>query len=560
MTELLIPKGGLDAEADQLIKEWKPFPKQELFLSIPDTIKEGFYGGGAGSAKTETLMMYPIVRGWYKNPRFKQLFLRRTNPELKSEIIPRMKTIYPKFGATWNGQDQTWTFPSPDQYGSGLRGNAGAVIICGHCETEDDVHRYDGMEVNLFTPDELTSLTEWIFLYIGYTRTRAPIGSGLPECIRAGGMPGDIGHSWVKKRLVDPAPKGSVIIQGRGGNKRVYIHATYLDNPHLGAAYGQTLAGMPEAERRAKLGDWEAYEGSVFDELRTRNYPDEPAHAIHVIDPFDIPEWWPRMIIGDWGMRAMTYVGFFAISPSGRLYLYRELAWRGEKIAQWAPIVKEFADREKPRTIKFCKSAGQDRGQEHTIQSQIEEALGRFIELSVNTAGSRIAGKQLVHEYLRWKQRPIIPQSEIPVFDEGYAMWVMRNKTPQDYKNYLRLFEAPSEERNIPRLQIFKPCQLMVVALQSCSYAKAGKDGKKPEDVAEFPDDDPYDTIRYACDSAERYFTESAQEFERIQEQEKLIETLKNTNDWTAFYRNMNRVESTTKMKALPAFHRKQRR
>jgi hypothetical protein len=100
----------------------------------------------------------------------------------------------------------------------------------------------------------------------------------------------------------------------------------------------------------------------------------------------------------------------------------------------------------------------------------------------------------------------------------------------------------------------------MVVALQSCSYAKAGKDGKKPEDVAEFPDDDPYDTLRYACDSAERYFEESSQEFERIQAQEKLIETLKNTNDWTAFYRNMNKVESTQKMLAVPAFHKGRRR
>jgi len=559
MTELLIPK-SLDETANELIKEWKPFPKQELFLSIPESIKEGFYGGGAGSAKTETLMMYPVVRGWYKNERFKQVFLRRTNPELKLEIIPRMKHIYPRFGASWNGQDQTWTFPREDQYGSGgLRGNAGAVITCGHCETEDDVHRYDGMEINLFTPDELTSLTEWIFLYIGYTRTRAPIGSGLPECIRAGGMPGDIGHTWVKKRLVDPAPKGSKIIVGRGGNKRIYIHATYLDNPHLGAAYGQTLAELPEAEKRAKLGDWEAYEGSVFDELRTKNYPDEPEHALHVIEPFEIPEWWPRMIIGDWGMRAMTYVGFFAISPSARLYLYRELAWRGEKIAQWAPVVKEFADIEKPRTIKFCKSAGQDRGQEHTIQTQIEDALGRFIELSTNTAGSRVSGKQLVHEYLRWKQRPIIPASEMPKFDEGYAQWLYRNKTEQDYKNYLRIFDPVIEETNIPKLQIFKQCKLMIVALQSCTYEKAGKDGKKPEDVAEFPDDDPYDTLRYAVDSAERYFEESAQEFERIQQQELLIKTLQNTNDWTAFYRNMNRVESIAKPEVATLIHRRRR-
>ena len=557
--ELLIPK-SLEQTEEELVREWKPFPKQELFLSIPESIKEAFYGGGAGSAKTETLMMYPIVRGWYKNPRFKQLFLRRTNPELKTEIIPRMKKIYPAFGATWNGQDLTWTFPSPDQYGSGLRANAGAIITCGHCETEDDVHRYDGMEINLFTPDELTSLTDWIFLYIGYSRTRAPKGSGLPDLIRAGGMPGDIGHTWVKKRLVDPAPGGSKVIVGRGGNKRIYIHATYKDNPHLTEAYGRSLEGLPEAERRSKLGDWEAYEGSVFDEFRTRNYPDEPLNALHVIEPFSIPEWWPKMIVGDWGYSAMNYVGFWAISPTGRLYLYRELAWTKTKISIWAPVVKDLLDREQPKVIKFCKSAGQDRGLEHTIQSQIEEELGVPIELTVNAPGSRVAGKILIHEYLRWKPRPIIPASELPVFNEGYALWLVRNKSQQDYRNYLSLFDPPKEEKDIPRLQIFKQCKLMIVAIQSCSYEKAGRDGKKPEDVAEFPGDDPYDALRYACDSAERYVMESAAEFERVQKQEELIKTLRDTNDWTTYYRNMNRVESETGSQAMSLFRHRKRR
>ena len=556
MVDLLIPKGK-DAPLVDLFREWKPFPKQELFMALPDSIKEAFYGGGAGSAKTETLMMLLLARGWHENPKFKQLFLRRTNPELKTEIIPRMKQIYPRFGATWNGQDLTWTFPAPDQYGSGLRGNAGAVITCGHCETEDDVHRYDGMEINLFTPDELTSLTQWIFLYIGYTRTRAPLGSGLPEIIRAGGMPGDIGHSWVKKRLVDPAPGGSKVIIGRGGNKRIYIHATYLDNPHLGPAYGQTLAGLPEAERKAKLGDWEAYQGQVFDEFRERLYHDEPENALHMIEPFEIPEWWPKMVIGDWGYRAMTYVGFFAISPNGRLYLYRELAFRAQKIATWTPHVKDYIERENPRAVKFCRSAAQERGLEHTVQSQIEDGLGRYVELSVNSAGARVSGKLLVHEYLRWKQKPIIPPSELPKFDEGYAQWLYRNKSQADYKAYIHLFDAPVPENNLPKLQIFKQCTLMKVAIQSCVYEKAGKDGKPPEDVAEFPDDDPYDTLRYACDSADRYFEESADEFSRIQEQEKLIQTLKNTNDWTAFYRNMNKVESEHRSIGVAAFHRR---
>jgi len=555
MVDLLIP-GAKDIENIT----WKPFPKQELFLSLPDTIKEGFYGGGAGSAKTETLVMYPIVRGWYEHPRFKQLFLRRTFPELKNEVVPRTKQIYPKFGATWNGQDMAWTFPSPDQYGAGLRGNAGATIFLGHCETEDDVHRYDSMEINLFSPDELTSATEWIYLYIGFTRTRAPEDSGLPAIIRAGGMPGNIGHTWVKKRFVDPAKEGNVIIVGRGGNKRIYIHATFRDNPHLDKTYGTSLEALPEAEKQAKLGNWDAFIGQVYDEFRDRLYPDEPENALHVIDDFAIPHWWPKFVVGDWGYEAMCYVGFFAVAPSGRVYLYRELHWFKTKISAWAPELKWFVDSDQPRSVKFCKSASQDRGQEHTIQEQIETELGRPIDLSVNTTGSRLAGKMLVHEYLRWKEKPILPANEMPVYDEGYAQWILRNKSPKDYQNYLALFNPPEVEDNLPKLQIFKSCPLMSEAIKSCFYAKAGKDGKPPEDVAEFPGDDPYDALRYALDSAESYFTESADEFINVQRQQKLLETLKNTNDWTAFYRNMNTIESSTStMQVVRKYHRGRR-
>lgn len=559
--DILIPS-SLDDTRDELIKEWKPFPKQALFLSIPDTIKEAFYGGGAGSAKTETIMMYPIARSWYKNPGFKQVILRTTHPELKKEIVPRTKKIYPKFGATWNGQDMAWTFPSPDQYGAGFRANAGATIYLSHCETDDDVHNFDGMEINCFSPDEITSLTAYKYLYIGFTRTRAALGSGLPAVIRAGGMPGDIGHTWVKQRFVDHAPKGSKVIVGRGGNKRIYIFANYKDNPHLGTQYGIDLESLPEAEKRAKLGDWDAYAGQVFEEFRDRQYSDEEEefpNALHVIPEFAIPSWWPKMVIGDWGFAAQTFVGFFAISPTGRLYLYRELSWTKTKIADWAPTVKAFIDQEKPKVIKFCKSAGQDRGQEHTIQQQIEDELERPIELSTNTAGSRIAGKLLVHEYLRWKPKPIIPASELPVYDEGYSQWLLRNKGEREYKSYLRIFDPPEDEKNIPKLQIFEHCTLTIQAIKSCSYAKATKEGKAAEDVAEFPGDDPYDALRYAVDSAERYVTESADEFKRVQKQEELIKTLENTHDWTAYYRNMNSLEIADKPKVVRMMRRRRR-
>jgi hypothetical protein len=552
---------------------WKPNRKQAEFLALPLTFKEGFYGGGAGSGKSDVLLMYGIVHKWYENPVFKQVFMRRTYPDLKREIVGRSREIYPRFGATFNQTDMVWTFPRPDQIGSGFR-NAGAQIFLGHCEYEKDVHQYDSMEITLFTPDELTNCTEYIYLYIAFERNRAPKDSGLTAITRGAGMPGGIGHTFVKKRFVDPAPEGGVKIIGKGGNVRVYIHSTLEDNvDNIDPTYSKSLDGRPEAERRAKkFGDWSAYLGQVFDEFRDKKYPDEPENALHVIPPFEIPHWWPKYVVGDWGYRALCYIAFFAISPTGRIYLYRECGFQKVKIAEWGPEIKALIDADGIKNITFCQSAKQDRGQEHTIQQQIETELGRYIDLSGNVKGSRIAGKNLVHEYLRWKPKPIIPVSEMPVYNEAYAFWLQRNKSETDYINYMQLFEPPPVEDNIPRLQIFccdalhaeghghpNCCPLMIDSIKACNYGEAVND-KPAEDVEEFNGDDPYDTLRYGVDRAEAYFKTSAKEFEKVQAQEKLVRTLQQSNDWTSFYRNMRTVEAKSPIKAVRRFHRGMRR
>lgn len=554
----------------ELVNIWRPNKKQELFLCLPLTIKEALYGGGAGSGKSDVLLMYGICHRWHENPKFKQVFMRRTRPDLKKEIVGRTREVYTKFGATYNGTDMIWTFPREDQYGARERGsNSGAQIFLAHCEEEKDVHNFDSMEITLFTPDELTNATEYIYLYIAQERNRAPKDSGLTAITRGAGMPGGVGHTFTHKRFIKPFPAGGRIIVGKGGNKRIYIHATQTDNKeHIDPNYEQSLQGRPEAEKKAKLyGDWNAYLGQVFDEFRDKRYPDEPENALHVIPPFEIPSWWPRFIIGDWGYAAMTYIGFYAVSPTKRLYLYRELTFLKTKIAEWAPIVNDFKEKENPRIIKFCRSASQDRGQDNTIQKQIEDELGCPIELSNNSPGSRVAGKMLIHEYLRWETKPVMPVSEIPIYDEERASWILRNKGLIEYKNYLSIFDSPEEETNIPKLQIFccdaenhdghpNCCPVMVDAIKACNYDKA-RNGKPVEDVAEFEGDDPYDDLRYACDTAERYFEDAQDEFKKIQKQEELINRLQGNQDYTMFYRQMRTLESNSDSRYRPVnrFH-----
>lgn len=522
---------------------WKPTLKQERFLSLPLSIKEGFYAGAVGAGKSDVLLMYPIVHGWYKHPHFKGLFLRRTMPELRREIIPRAKEYFRHFGATYNAQDGLFTFPS------------GALFFMGHCEHEDDVHNYDSMQPNYVAFDELTSFTEWIYTYIVVQRIRVDeqYKDVLPMIARSASNPGNVGHQFVYKRFIKPYPEGGKVILGKGGIKRVFIPATIDDNPYIAEQYKKELDALPEAERRAKkYGDWNAYEGAVFDEFRERKYPNEPDNALHVIDPIHIPEWWPRIVAIDWGYAppAMTWMGFGAISPTKRLYIYRELYWQKVMIEEWCAEAKVYIDHENIRLVRLCQSAAQDRGQENTIHQQVIDGLGRDVELTANTRGSRINTKMLMHEYLRWNPK-LVPESELPKYSQEYYEWLVRNRTEGDVKSYLNSLKPPEPEFNLPKLQIFKNCEQLIAAIKTCFYDKT-----HPQDVAEFPGDDAYDGCRYLVDAADNFFMESSYEFERVKKQEELERMLKNNQDFTMYYRNMRKLDSDgSRPKAVKRFH-----
>jgi hypothetical protein len=536
-----------------LQNEWKPSKKQAAFLSVPFSIREALYGGGAGSAKTEVILMFAIVHGFHENPRFKQVVMRGTTKQIKKEILPRSYDIYPKFGAVFNESDMLWTFPRPDQFGSGAK-PSGARIYFGHCENENDVHIYDGMEINIYSPDEITSLTYSKYSYIGFQRVRSS-DPNLPAVIRAGGMPGDVGHGWVKKRFVDPHPAGGMRIIGKTGNSRIYIHATCADNPYIDPGYKQMLLEAPEAERQAKLyGNWDAYLGQVFEEFRDVHYEDEPDNALHVIPEFEIPSWWPRIVAIDWGFSAMCSVGWGAISPNQKLYIYRHQSFRRKKIEEWAPEVKRYIDKEQPQDVVICHSANQNRGEPHTILEQVSNALGCSVKLGEK---NRLAGKMLLHEYLRWEQRPQPTEEQIGKFDPEIAAWIQRNKSPQEYQDYLNVFNKVIRNEDIPRIQFFdRPdVRLVCEAIKACSYEASSKNGKQAEDVKEFEGDDPYDMLRMLLHSADQFFGVATDKAKQLTKTDEVVTRLRETQDWTSFYRQMRKLESEEIVKPIKRFN-----
>lgn len=521
---------------------WKPSSKQARFLSIPLNVKEGFYAGALMAGKSDVLLMYPIVHGWHDHPQFKGLFLRRTMPELRNEIIPRSRDYFRPLGATYNKTDACWTFPS------------GALFFMGHCEDEEDVHNYDSMQPNYVAFDELTSFTEWQYVYITVERVRVDknLQGQLPAIVRSASNPGNIGHKFVYERFVKPYPAGGKILVGRGGIKRIFIPATIDDNPYASEQYKRELDSLPEAERRAKkYGDWTAYEGQVFDEFRDKHYPNEPDNALHVIEPFSIPNWWPKIVAIDWGFHAMCSVGYAAISPSKKIYIYRHQMFYGKKIEEWAPEVKYWVEKDNPVDIVICHSANQHRGDPHTILEQVTDSLGVSVRLGER---DRIGGKQLLHEYLRWRSKPALPAGEELTYNDEYARWILRNKGILDYNIYISQFNRSKTEEDIPRLLFFNDEDVKIIcdAIKACVYEKSAKDGKKKEDVAEFSGDDPYDMLRMLLHAGDAFFGMAGDEQNKMTRRDEIEKRLNETQDMTAFYNQMRKVDSDSDESSKP--------
>ena len=510
-------------------KIWRPHKRQEAFSQLPDSIFEALYGGAAGGGKSEELLMLPIIRGFYKEPRFKGILFRRTFPELESEIIIRSREWYPLTGAKYNEERKRWTFPS------------GAIMQFGHIEYEEDVRKYDTAEYNYVAYDELTSFTEMQYTYISKTRCRSS-NSRLPAIVRSATNPGNIGHAWVRDYFIKPAPYGTIIIDKTTKLKRIFIQSLAEDNPYLmenDPGYVNRLDSLPEAEKQAKrYGHWDSFAGQVFDEYREipNELKNEPANACHLVAPFPIPDYWLKFLAIDWGYAAMTIALWGALSPKDRVYIYREYAIKGAKTSTWATDIGRLSKDETYSDIVLCRSAWQNRGGELTQQEEFTKYSGLTARMADN---DRIAGKLLIQEYLRWREKP---KSKVikDDFDNNLASRILRLQGLEAYKSYMASFVPEKPETELPKLQIFPDCTELRKCLPLCIYDKKSNTTNKPaEDVREFDGDDPYDTLRYLIQSINKYLGSLKEEGDHRDRVSQILERFAQNKDYNYLHRAM---------------------
>lgn len=418
---------------------FRPNPgPQTDFLAAPEL--DVLYGGAAGGGKSYAMIVDPLRSVMFKE--HNALILRCTLGELR-ELIDKSRELYPLAypGAKFKESEKVWTFPS------------GAKIQYGFLERDSDVYQYQGRAYSWIGFDEITHLpTEFAWNYLGSRlRTTNP---QLDVYMRCTANPGGIGHSWVKKRYIDPAEPNTTFVAS--GLSRKFIPAKLQDNPYLAAdgRYQLMLESLPEVERRRLLGgDWNIVDGIAFPEFNLNE---------HVIHPMEIPPYWERIKSVDYGYSAPACCLWGAVDPqSGTLIIYKELYERGLEPPELARRMKDLEDEDAMlklfhRSISGVIDWAVFARTGHTGPT-IGETLLRAGHKLRAADKNRKGGKIQIHEWLR------------------------------------------PDDKGRPRLQIFSTCPNLIRELQALPLKE-----NDPEDVDTHADDHAYDALRYMVMSRPR--------------------------------------------------------
>jgi len=304
-------------EYDSIIIESKYFPhaKQRTLHCSP--ANEILYGGAAGPGKSRALR--EEGKDWcLRIPGLQVYLFRRTFPELeRNHIIPMRGEIPPEV-ARWNEQKKRFEFPN------------GSMLHACHAQYEHDVFNYQGAEIHLFLPDELTTFTEFQYDYLR-GRVRCPLEieeryrNKIPGILGASN-PGGVGHEFARRRWVDFARPYELkrASDEEGGMLRQYIPGLLEDNPTLiknDPKYEFRLLALPEPYRSAyRWGKWDIWLGQAFAFYK----------QLHVIDPLPIPDYAQIYMTFDWGYGAPFSVGWWWVDLDNRLYRFNEwYGWNG---------------------------------------------------------------------------------------------------------------------------------------------------------------------------------------------------------------------------------------
>lgn len=493
----------------------KPLPgSQSLAISAP--CNEILYEGTRGPGKTAAqLMRFRRLVGLGYGAFWKGVIFDIEYKNL-GDIIAQSKKLFKKFndGAVFlsSASELRWRWPT------------GEELLFRYEKKADGYWNYHGQEFPFVGHNELTKRADSEFYEAMFSCMRSSFrpedyplkdGSLLPpiplECFSTTN-PFGVGHTWVKKRFIDPVPRGQINKQEiKTFNPqteleeivtltRVAIHGSWRENPYLDPTYIAFLMNIKDPNKRKAWvnGDWSVTSGGRFDHLWREN--------VHVVEPFKIPAKWHIDRSHDWGESKpfsnlwfaesngdTVYIGDKALKyPAGTLFVIGEFYGCEEdqhntglkmSATNVAKIVKQIDNAiidenapapERKGQINYIAgiasehsrvSAGcADNAIFNKDDEQISiadkmEAQGVSWELSDKSPGSRVSGAAVLCEMLEAGLEGVVSESGMP-------------------------------ER--PAIYFFSNVRGIV-----SRFPVLSRDTKKPDDVDTEQEDHDYDALRY---------------------------------------------------------------
>ena len=166
-----------------------PSPKQKLFLR--EKHRHVAFGGARGGGKSWVVRLKAILL-CLMFAGIKVMIVRKSFPELIANHVKPLKQIL-KIGskdavAKYNESKKEITFPN------------GSEILFRYCDTEKDVDRYQGTEVDVLFLDEATQLSEEQMKKICACVRGV---NDFPKRTYYTCNPGGKGHGYIKRLFID---------------------------------------------------------------------------------------------------------------------------------------------------------------------------------------------------------------------------------------------------------------------------------------------------------------------------------------------------------------------
>lgn len=493
---------------------------QCLALSCP--CNEILFEGTRGSMKTATqLMKFRSYVGKGYGAFWKGVIFDVAYKNL-DDIIAQSKKLFNKFndGAVFlsSNSELKWKWPS------------GEELLFRYEINADGYWNYHGQEFPFVGHNELTKRADSEFYESMFSCMRSSFrpedypnkdGSLLPPiplmCFSTTN-PFGVGHTWVKKRFIDPVPRGTInrsyqdVPNIDGGTDtviltRVAIHGSWKENKFLDPTYIALLMNIKDPNKKKAWvnGDWSVTSGGRFDHLWREN--------IHVVKPFQIPRHWMVDRSHDWG-ESKPFSNLWFAEADGNEYEIN-----GKSIAYPKGTlfcIAEFygCDVDQHNTGLKMSATNVAKVVKHIDKALVDpyhEILGATGEINLvpGIVGGKVVGGPADNAINN------ADDEQVSIADKMKAQnveWTLSDKSPGSRvigaSILCELLEAALEgvdnQSGIPErpaLYFFENVRGII-----SRFPVLSRDSKKPDDVDTEQEDHDYDALRYRCTKIKKVF------------------------------------------------------